>query len=249
RPEFALCTISGNLASESGGGIYCEDSLETTITNTIIWDSYPEQIKKDDDSTVLVTYSDVQGGWLGDDNIDEDPCFAALGYWADVNDTNIIVEPSDPNAVWMDGNYRLLPFSLCIDAGDPDYIAGPNETDLDGNPRMVDGNDDGNSVVDMGAYESNPVDASLQILPRVINRRAGRQYIIAIVHLPEGIRRSDIDANEPLILYPSLIEAERQYILGGRGRAGNTRVLAFFDKAELMVTVGGNDPTLLQAVG
>ena len=113
----------------------------------------------------------------------------------------------------------------------------------DGNPRVV------GPAIDMGAYESNPVEASLQILPRVINRRAGRQYIIAIVHLPEGIRRSDIDSNEPLVLYPGLIEAEQQYILGGRRRARNTRVLAFFDKAELIAAVGENGPAELEIVG
>ncbi|MHC4313351.1 MAG: right-handed parallel beta-helix repeat-containing protein [Planctomycetota bacterium] len=42
---------------------------------------------------------------------------------------------------------RLLPGSPCIDAGDPNYISEPNETDLDGNPRVIGGR------VDMGAYE------------------------------------------------------------------------------------------------
>ncbi|MHC4501535.1 MAG: LamG-like jellyroll fold domain-containing protein [Planctomycetota bacterium] len=44
-------------------------------------------------------------------------------------------------------DYHLLPDSPCIDAGDPDYVAEPNETDLDGNPRVIGGR------IDMGAYE------------------------------------------------------------------------------------------------
>ena len=44
-------------------------------------------------------------------------------------------------------NYRLLPVSPCINAGDPNYVAEPNETDLDGNPRVIGGR------IDMGAYE------------------------------------------------------------------------------------------------
>ncbi len=65
-----------------------------------------------------------------------DPCFAKSGYWADINDPNATVEPDDPNAVWIEGDYHLKSqagrynpdgqmwveddvTSLCIDAGDP----------------------------------------------------------------------------------------------------------------------------------
>ena len=51
------------------------------------------------------------------------------------------------NAYVHNGDYRLLPDSPCINAGDPDYIAEPNETDLDGKPRVIGGR------IDMGAYE------------------------------------------------------------------------------------------------
>jgi hypothetical protein len=46
-------------------------------------------------------------------------------------------------------DYHLLLNSPCINAGDPQYIAGPNETDLDGKPRVIAGR------IDMGAYEVN----------------------------------------------------------------------------------------------
>jgi len=48
-------------------------------------------------------------------------------------------------------DYHLLPDSPCINAGDPDYVAGPNETDLDGKPRVIGGR------IDMGAYEFNHI--------------------------------------------------------------------------------------------
>ncbi len=48
-----------------------------------------------------------------------------------------------------DDDLRLLPDSPCIDTGDPDVLPDQNETDLDGNPRVV------NDRVDMGAYESS----------------------------------------------------------------------------------------------
>jgi len=47
--------------------------------------------------------------------------------------------------------FHLLPGSPCINAGDPDYIAGPNETDLVGKPRIIGGR------IDMGAYEFNHI--------------------------------------------------------------------------------------------
>ncbi len=47
--------------------------------------------------------------------------------------------------------------SPCIDAGD--NTATQALVDLDGNPRIVDGDGDGTPVVDMGAYEFQGVDA------------------------------------------------------------------------------------------
>jgi len=41
--------------------------------------------------------------------------------------------------------------SPCIDAGDNNAVTVPN--DLDGNPRIVDGDYNGSIIVDMGAYE------------------------------------------------------------------------------------------------
>jgi hypothetical protein len=43
--------------------------------------------------------------------------------------------------------------SPLIDAGDPHALFLPGPTDLDGNPRVVDGNGDGTSVLDIGAFE------------------------------------------------------------------------------------------------
>ena len=66
-------TITGNTAAESGGGIYCEDS-SPSLVNSILWNNLPEEIYIYSD-TVIVTYSDIQGGWEGTGNIDSDPLF------------------------------------------------------------------------------------------------------------------------------------------------------------------------------
>jgi predicted outer membrane repeat protein len=138
------CTITDNSASMHGGGLAYFG--RGPIKNSIIWGNWPDQIFG---SLISINYSDVQGGYDGPGNINTDPCFIESGYWADVNDPNIIVEPNDPNAVWLDGDYHLLPASPCINAGDPNYVPEPNETDLDGLPRVIGGR------IDMGPYEFN----------------------------------------------------------------------------------------------
>ena len=176
-PLLANCKLSGNHATENGGGMYCYNDCTPTLanctfalnsaengnalacdsksqknqsnveaTNCVFWDGGNE-IWNNDNSTIIITYSDVASGWPGEGNIYANPCFVDSGYWADQNDPNIIVEPNEPSAIWVDGDYHLLPYSPCIDSGDPNYEAEPNETDLDGGPRIMNGR------IDMGAYE------------------------------------------------------------------------------------------------
>jgi hypothetical protein len=152
----------GEKGSGMGGGILLWNS-NVIMRNCIFWNndankgaeiamgyydgSYP--------STATVSYCDVQGGqtavyvdpgcilnWGDGNNIDIDPCFAEPGYW-DSNGT-----PNDVNDdFWVEGDYHLLAGSPCIDAGDPNYAAEPNETDIDGEPRVMGGR------VDIGADE------------------------------------------------------------------------------------------------
>ena len=43
------------------------------LTNSIIWGNNPTQIQGF--GTPTITYSDIQGGWNGEGNIDADPLF------------------------------------------------------------------------------------------------------------------------------------------------------------------------------
>jgi len=68
------CTISGNIANTEGGAIYCENA-SLSINNSIFWNDSPDEIFILSSPSVFVTYSDIQGGWKGQGNIDNDPLF------------------------------------------------------------------------------------------------------------------------------------------------------------------------------
>jgi hypothetical protein len=158
--------------------------------------------------TVFVSYSDIEGGpdaiqvdpcstllWETG-NIDADPCFLLPGYW-EPNGT-----PPDANDdFWVDGNYHLLVTSPCIDTGDPNYIAGPNETDLAGNPRIINGR------IDMGAYESDYLKVPVRFTPQALNPCSHQRWIKAHCAPPEPLTVEDVDSNEPVAIYPFGIEA------------------------------------------
>jgi len=95
---FTHVTISGNTAND-GGGMFLNSS-NSTFTNSIIWNNSPESIDIDAyygnlPSTLTIIYSDIEGGWEGEGNIDADPLF------------------TDPENT----DYTLMGSSPCIDMG------------------------------------------------------------------------------------------------------------------------------------
>ncbi len=160
-------TFGYNSAGNLGGGIYQSDASTTPqINNCILWGNSPSQISQDDEVTASITYSDVQGGWPGEGNIDADPCFVEAGYWGDANDPNIIVETNDANAVWVEGDYHLKSEGLrwnakwkewdfdrvtspCIDAGNPGCPLGDELLTVPDDPYNEWGE---NLRINMGSY-------------------------------------------------------------------------------------------------
>jgi hypothetical protein len=159
-PTVTNCTFSGNSAENGGGMSNRFGGSNPTVTNCVLWGNRPDEIADVDGAATIVGYSDVQGGWPGEGNIDGDPLF---------------VDPdgpdNDPNT-FEDNDYRLSPGSPCIDAGcnwsvpsdstDLDADGDTSEItplDLDGEGRFFDDPDTadigcGNPpIVDMGAYE------------------------------------------------------------------------------------------------
>ena len=133
--ELINNTITGNTATTYGAGLYI-NSAKANVFNTIIWGNTAPAGASIHliEGTATVKYSDVQGStlWPGEGNINQDPMFTGSG----------------------DYPFALSEGSPCIDKGIPDTI-GLNlpKMDIIGNYRIWDGNADGISRVDMGAYE------------------------------------------------------------------------------------------------
>lgn len=128
-------TIRNNtIADNNGYGIHSYNSVyevNPDINNCIIWANNDGQLYSNHPPFDNVTYSCIQDGYDGEGNIEADPCF--------VDDVN--------------NNYHLSADSNCIDAGNPNFVPDPNETDIDGEPRVIDGDANGTDIVDMGADE------------------------------------------------------------------------------------------------
>jgi len=131
RPKITNSTITGNTANDDGG-VYCEGG-SPTITNCILWENMPQEIYVYS-GVPVVTYSDIEGGWPGEGNIDADPLF--------------VCHPD----TCVTADFHLRWGSPCIDAGDTNTIGLP-EFDFEGEPRIMDGDSNGVAIVDMGVDE------------------------------------------------------------------------------------------------
>jgi hypothetical protein len=128
-PSLINCSVGGNSAYD-GSVLFNFNNSYPEVLNSVVWGNAPGQsgypIVELLGSATYVAYTDIQGGAPGPGNLDSDPLF-------------------------LDADLRLAEGSPCIDAGYNSYVQTP--TDLDGNPRTVDGDGDELAVVDMGAYE------------------------------------------------------------------------------------------------
>ncbi len=167
KPTIINCTIVENLRQ----GI---TATVPTVSNSILYFN-----NRDGDGTQInsnfatIAYSDVEGGWVGDGNIQADPNFVELGRWVGANEAM-----GDPG-VWWAGDYHLKSQGLrwdvrskswvsdavtspCIDAGDPASALlnePPTMTPQPGGEQYV------NARIDMGAY-GGTAEASFAPLPK-----------------------------------------------------------------------------------
>ena len=121
-PSLANVTITGNSASY-GGGIFCYSS-SPSLVNCILWNDSPQEVYVSSGS-VNIFYSDIQGGWTGEGNINLDPLFVDAAT----------------------GDYHLTANSPCIDAGISFFVfEGDTLVDMSEDEYV-------GSAPDMGAFE------------------------------------------------------------------------------------------------
>ncbi len=78
-PTITNCTISNNTAATGSGGISCMTESSPVILNSIIWNNTPAEVFVEPASSIVITYSDIKGGWTGAGNINIDPLFEGIG--------------------------------------------------------------------------------------------------------------------------------------------------------------------------
>ncbi len=181
----ACPTIAGNLivanhALTNGSAIYCAYSYPRFINNTIVGnpihnlnnpyvDSCGVQhflsksilsnnIVRNNNPDYIHLPTQILGGktyYINHNNIEDGA----------VSESNIDVNPRFADTLGVDGvsgtsddNFRLLPYSPCVDAGMNDVVPSQLAEDLDGEPRFVDGDYDGYVRVDLGAFETGNFD-------------------------------------------------------------------------------------------
>jgi len=102
-------TISNNIATNYGGGMFCQGSCEPLLLNCVFWNNSPYEIAYEqvNENCITIAHSDIQGGieaiytnnqaginWM-EGNIDADPLFVNAEI----------------------GDYFLMEDSPCIDTG------------------------------------------------------------------------------------------------------------------------------------
>jgi len=121
----AVIIRNNTIVANTGYGILDWYGGDAVVTSCIVWNN------TNDLDGCTATYSCIEDDDSGIGNIHSDPCF---------------IDSNDPN------DYHLSPNSLCIDAGDPAFNDF-NETDIDGECRIIDGDHDNVAIVDIGCDE------------------------------------------------------------------------------------------------
>jgi parallel beta-helix repeat protein/predicted outer membrane repeat protein len=156
-------TVGWNQAQNVGGGLWVSESSSATVSSSILWHNIAllgAEVYVAPHCMLNAAYCNVPRtapGFVADPT--------ALVIWGQGNISGnpmFVRNPSDGGDGWGDdpatpdadeginddyGDLRVSPDSPCIDAGDPNFVAEPQETDLDGHARVL------CDRVDMGAYE------------------------------------------------------------------------------------------------
>jgi len=230
-PTLINCTVADN-----GGGV----SGDATLTNCIVWGNCGGSVSYTD----KVSYSCIESVelWPGIGNINQNPLFLSRGHWDDSGtpgeDWQVMRDD-----VWVNGDYRLRPDSPCINTGDPNYVVEPNETDLDGKPRVM------GSRVDMGAYEAvlPEIEVTMKFTPQAINCNSKGKWVKTHFVLPEEFAVEDVDANTPAKIESLGIKSDHLNVFINED--GVVEIEAAFERVAFCDAIAGCGPIEITVVG
>lgn len=193
-----------------------------SVANCIIWGNGIS-------NTPYVTYSNIEGGFPGVGNINAVPSFVDAA----------------------NGDYHLQDNSPCINTGDPNYIPEPNETDLDGNPRVL------NSRIDMGPYELfiPPISAEVDIKPQTLNLtskgiltcfiRLSREYDVNEIDTAGICLKTEACQIEALIVS---IDEQEHVVIAKFSRQAAAAILDAGEQVEITITGRLTDGTIFEGI-
>jgi parallel beta-helix repeat protein len=136
------CTVAGNAAGLSGGGTYKPEAFapKADLNSIVYGNTAPEFPEMQSSATASNCCSPT----------------LTIGINGNINADPLFIDPAS-------GDYRLLATSPCIDTGTNGFVL--STMDMAGNPRIMDGDLDGDAVVDMGTYEFPVFSVEIDIKP------------------------------------------------------------------------------------
>lgn len=168
--EASNVTAVDNISPLSGGAFWLNDGT-LDVYNSILWNNQPEDI------FVLSGNSNTANSCVSDGT----------------TGTNVIYD--DPQFMdYAGSDYHLSEISPCIDTGDETLVSFTlPEFDLDGNERIVDGDENGTAIIDMGVYEFFITGPTTGIIAGVVSDNEG--LLLENAEITAGAYNAQTDVN------------------------------------------------------